>query len=484
MSFQKVEMFYDSYLSCFRDYFGFDTRYSVFRYRDGDVSVYFDADEIDALSPYLKERFTDSYFIQECVRSIPDDTRKVYDAHIEFANSIPQDCSRLDYSELNEWVEKMYAADEKITLYYWVYFTTVEDAMLGAVGDALKNNGISNNEADKIILELSEPNEMVPLDSERLSLLNVALADTSERETMLEKHWEEHRYLSVFDMHYEPLTLDHIREKLEALLAERSTDALSAERTEIEAKYANRARQQRQILKRFEEGSDIWVLLDMIRQYGYFKDMKPYYRDKTSLAVQPLFQEIARRFDVSLDVILHMTKDELRASLQGGRLSVSEAMLEKRIADSLIICEDGVKTIVTDPDFLSEADRCLEGEREETITGLVAFRGRGRGRSRVILSSHDFGKFRKGDVLVASATRPEFVPLMKQAVAVVTDEGGMLSHAAIVSRELKIPCIVGTKNATRVLNDGDEVEVDAETGAVRIAERSETNRRLAGKQED
>ena len=468
MSFQKAEMFYDSYLSCFRDYFGFDTRYSVFRYRNGDVSVYFDADEIDALSPYLKERFADSHFIQERARSIPDDTRKIFDAHIAFANSIPQDCSRLDYSELNEWVEKMYAADEKITLYYWIYFTTVEDALLSAIGDALQDNGISNNEADKIILELSEPNKTVPLDSERLSLLNVALADTSERDSMLEKHWEEHRYLSVYDMHYEPLSLDHFRKKLETLLAERSPDALSAECTEIEAKYAKRDRHQRQILERFEEGSAIWVLLDTVRQYGYYKDMKPYYRDKTSLAVRPLFQEIARRFDVSLDAILHMTKDELRASLQGERLSVSEAMLEKRVTDSLIICEDGVKTIVTDPNFLSEADRCLTGEQDETITGLVAFRGKGRGTSRIILSSHDFEKFQEGDVLVASATRPEFVPLMKQAAAVVTDEGGMLSHAAIVSRELKKPCIVGTKIATRVLSDGDEVDVDAEAGVVRI----------------
>ena len=68
-------------------------------------------------------------------------------------------------------------------------------------------------------------------------------------------------------------------------------------------------------------------------------------------------------------------------------------------------------------------------------------------------------------------TRPEFVPLLKQASAIITDEGGITSHAAIVSRELKIPCIIGTKVATKVLKDGDKVEVNANHGVVRIIEQ-------------
>jgi pyruvate,water dikinase len=65
-------------------------------------------------------------------------------------------------------------------------------------------------------------------------------------------------------------------------------------------------------------------------------------------------------------------------------------------------------------------------------------------------------------------TRPEFVPLMKKASAIVTAEGGITCHAAIVSRELGIPCVIGTKNATKVLKTGDEIEVDAEKGIVKI----------------
>jgi len=84
------------------------------------------------------------------------------------------------------------------------------------------------------------------------------------------------------------------------------------------------------------------------------------------------------------------------------------------------------------------------------------------------LSENDFNKFKSGDILVTSMTRPEFVTLMKMAKAVITDEGGITCHAAIVSRELGLPCIIGTEMATRLLKDGDIVEVDADKGIVKL----------------
>ena len=69
-------------------------------------------------------------------------------------------------------------------------------------------------------------------------------------------------------------------------------------------------------------------------------------------------------------------------------------------------------------------------------------------------------------------TTPDFVPAMRNAAAIVTDEGGVTSHAAIVSREMNKPCIIGTKIATQVFKDGDVVEVDAEKGVVRKLNRN------------
>lgn len=102
------------------------------------------------------------------------------------------------------------------------------------------------------------------------------------------------------------------------------------------------------------------------------------------------------------------------------------------------------------------------------ISGKVGSSGKATGPVKKILHSSEISDFKEGQVLVAVYTAPEFVPAMKKAVAIVTDTGGITCHAAIVSRELKIPCVIGTKIATQVLKDGDIVEVDAEKGLIRI----------------
>ncbi len=103
------------------------------------------------------------------------------------------------------------------------------------------------------------------------------------------------------------------------------------------------------------------------------------------------------------------------------------------------------------------------------VKGLAANKGVYRGTVRVILDPvKDAKKFYPGDVLVASMTRPEYISLMSKAGAFVTDEGGISCHAAIVAREMGKPCIIGTRNATKMLKDGDFVEVDANIGIIKV----------------
>ncbi|MFT5280990.1 MAG: phosphohistidine swiveling domain-containing protein, partial [Flavobacteriaceae bacterium] len=111
----------------------------------------------------------------------------------------------------------------------------------------------------------------------------------------------------------------------------------------------------------------------------------------------------------------------------------------------------------------------------ESISGEGASKGLVRGTVRIILDAQNKDNiFNNGDILVTSMTRPEFVPLMKQAGAIVTNEGGITCHAAIISRELNIPCVIGTKFATQIIKDGDLVEVDADNGIVRILEKKDS----------
>jgi pyruvate,water dikinase len=100
------------------------------------------------------------------------------------------------------------------------------------------------------------------------------------------------------------------------------------------------------------------------------------------------------------------------------------------------------------------------------VRGLGAAPGLAGGSVRLLADPHDTAAFHDGDVLVAHMTTPDWVPLMRKAAAIVTDSGGMTCHAAIVSRELRIPCVVGTGDATGKLRDGEIVTVDATHGTV------------------
>jgi len=111
-------------------------------------------------------------------------------------------------------------------------------------------------------------------------------------------------------------------------------------------------------------------------------------------------------------------------------------------------------------------------ERQELVEGrillkgLAASPGIATGRVKVIFSEKEISKVEEGDILVTTMTTPDMVPAMKRAAAIVTDEGGMTCHAAIVSRELGVPAVVGTKQATKILKDGMLVTVDGEKGII------------------
>ncbi len=101
------------------------------------------------------------------------------------------------------------------------------------------------------------------------------------------------------------------------------------------------------------------------------------------------------------------------------------------------------------------------------VRGQVAYPGLIKGVAKIVREVSEIPKVKKGDILIAPMTFPNFIPAMQKAAAFVTDEGGITCHAAIVAREMKKPCVTATKIATQVFKDGDLIEVDADKGIVK-----------------
>ena len=108
----------------------------------------------------------------------------------------------------------------------------------------------------------------------------------------------------------------------------------------------------------------------------------------------------------------------------------------------------------------------------DIVRGQCGFKGLVRGKVKILYGPKQIGKVEEGDIIISPMTMPDVLPAMKKAAAFVTDEGGIMCHAAIIAREMKKPCIIGTRYATEVFKDGDEVEVDAEKGIVTLIKRT------------
>lgn len=120
-------------------------------------------------------------------------------------------------------------------------------------------------------------------------------------------------------------------------------------------------------------------------------------------------------------------------------------------------------------EFLKKNSYFIANEKfdQNSVKGFTAYGGKVKGKVKIVFSDRELSKIEKGDILVCPATQVTFVPILKKAAAIVTDEGSITSHAAIISREMKIPCVIGTKHATKIFEDGDMIEVDANSGIVR-----------------
>jgi len=186
-----------------------------------------------------------------------------------------------------------------------------------------------------------------------------------------------------------------------------------------------------------------------------------------------ILSELAKKLEISREEVLYIDQELISLYLEDE--NVFRSRIKRRSQFFTTSQLNGKRTIYEGEEakeyLKSQGIDLFSNLDVQEIKGQVASPGKVNGIVRVLKTSH-VTDFKPGNILVTGMTTPDFVVLMKKASAVITDEGGITSHAAIVSREVGIPCIIGTRNATKILQDGDEVEVDADKGIVRILKRA------------
>ncbi|MSU54349.1 MAG: hypothetical protein EXS48_00715 [Candidatus Staskawiczbacteria bacterium] len=195
-----------------------------------------------------------------------------------------------------------------------------------------------------------------------------------------------------------------------------------------------------------------------------------------ALRLRKMLEKIAEANGITYAQVLLLSPNEFTEVVKDASHKIQnvEKVLQREKEFFSFLTKDNREIILTpkDPQYAKIKARFIpvinRNEHSDTLKGIGASPGKARGKVRIISQAKEFSSFEPGEILVAAETTPSFVPLMRMASAIVTGMGGITSHAAIVGRELKKPCVIAVKDVTRILKTGDEVEVDADNGIVKI----------------
>lgn len=232
---------------------------------------------------------------------------------------------------------------------------------------------------------------------------------------------------------------------------------------------------QKQLEKKFISGDKHKKLFSLLRRllFGKAHRMDAFYQGY--YAIEPVLRASAKYFGISMSQLYMIYGGDLPSVIKKGKCDIFR--LNESLKYSAYIKEGNGLNFYLGAQAKKKMAPVLNALPKikmiaDKITGECAYPGKARGRVKIIANIQEEDKFEKGDILVSYATDPSLLPMMKKAAAFITDMGGLTCHAAIVAREMKKPCIVGTKIATKVLKDGDLVEIDAEKGIVRKINKS------------
>ena len=224
------------------------------------------------------------------------------------------------------------------------------------------------------------------------------------------------------------------------------------------------------------EGLDAFIL-QIAGEVVWAKARRKDHQSRAYYHGEKLIREIARRLFVSVEDVRSAPFEMLYDALSGA--DVDWAVVDEIRRFHICLPNDngsvttlsGIEAETFSREHITRKETVDDMARAQELQGAIACPGKAIGRAKIINVPQDMAKMEYGDILVSSTTTPSIVPALRKAAAIITDGGGLTCHAAIISREFNIPCVVGLKVATTFVKDGDLLEVDA--GAARVRKVTE-----------
>jgi len=352
----------------------------------------------------------------------------------------------------------------KIYGYFWFVVTDVEVLSYAAshrLEELNKQREVSLSPEELSCLS-AFPEKSYMLEEE-YNLLKIALEKSSRRRTeLLQQHIS--RFFWILTGYHGVRLADKkfFVGRLKALIKDKNTPDRYHQ---LRNHYRETTKRFNQLIKKYKLDQEMIKYAKLAQVSSYIQDQRKALAWHATDSIIKMYSALAKFLGISLEQSLYILWNEFDWALDNKRL-VKE--ISKRQICARLRILGGETMIITKQ--VGEIFKIFEKEytktRSQEIKGIVAYPGRVTGRVQIISDGQKIKNFKTGRILVALMTSPDYILAMKRAKAIVTDDGGLTCHAAIVARELKKTCIVGTRNATRLLKDGDLVTVDANQGTV------------------
>lgn len=379
-------------------------------------------------------------------------------------------------------------ADSFLFIRDWVRRITIFD-QFGFIGenyltapleDILVNKfSLSKNseEYNKILFILTKPEEISSTLSEKRFALQQAIKIKNKEiglEQASKKLAKAYGWMPIF-CYGDPWDYSYYQKELNNLL-KKSLKQLKGEYIKLKEYKKIRNREVNSVILKYKIGPrdlqkfiDFGLALDARNEAEYFVSYAGFY-------LLPLYKEIAKRLHLSINQTRLLYEADIIDCLLGkkdaGKFLESNNKFRgfgynQTMSKRFYLSSTEVAKLFN---FIEKRARSIQGDNEQQ--GVCASVGKARGSVRIVSSPEQNDKVNDGDILITYATTVDYLPAMKKAAAIITEVGGLTCHAAVISREFEIPCIVALKNAMKNFKDGDLVEVDADKGVVRVLERA------------
>lgn len=344
-----------------------------------------------------------------------------------------------------------------------------DEMVANMIQQVYDNHDIKNTmRFSKVFSTLTAPIHLSFINDAEIDLLKIALKikNNENRNKLLIKHQQKYFWIRNNYVEAHIISVKDFNQEINKILS--SDIDIEKQISNIEQTPQKNKQAKQELMNKFMLNEELKLLLKISEDFTHWQDERKKVTFWTSHYTYLILEEIGKRCGLTLDELKYLSPRE-----------VSRVFIDKPQAKDLQARRKGCVMY-----WDLEGHEILHGANyrkiKETVLGkddllniddfrgLTASIGKTRGVVKVVQTVKQIDKVKEGDILVAVMTRPDYIPAMKRAAAIVTDEGGITCHAAIVSRELNIPCIIGTKIATKILKDGMQVEVNANHGWIKI----------------